>query len=154
MGLINLAFVFQTSLFAVRISRLSLSFYGDLTNSCRPAFPLHSHTALPSNPLIIPHFLDGGYIVILTFWEAQNGILLRILSLKRIELIEADLSNTLSTKYPTRQCQSEVLALKHKSRVLRQWTSLYVVHGSAKPVLHGQTAQNATCSTMEKPHTG
>ena len=39
---------------------------------------------------------------------------------------------------------SDVLALKHKSRIL----TLYLVQGRTKP------AQSPTCSFMEKPHTG
>ena len=32
--------------------------------------------------------------------------------------------------------------------------TLYVVHGRAKPVLHGPNSTEPTCSIMEKPHTG
>ena len=32
--------------------------------------------------------------------------------------------------------------------------TLYVVHGGAKPLLMGQTAQSVTCPIMEEPHTG
>ena len=51
---------------------------------------------------------------------------------------------------------SEVLTLKHESRILGQWSNstLYLVQRRAKPDLHGQTAQSLTCSIMEKPHTG
>ena len=53
--------------------------------------------------------------------------------------------------------QSEVLALKRKSRILGQWS--YPVSGSRKSqdsshFSVGQTAQSLTCSIMEKPHTG
>ena len=31
---------------------------------------------------------------------------------------------------------AEILALRHESRIIRQWSNLYLVQGRAKPVLH------------------
>ena len=46
---------------------------------------------------------------------------------------------------------TEVLALKHESRILGQWSNH--VAGSSQFSM-GQTAQRLTCSIMKKPHTG
>ena len=37
----------------------------------------------------------------------------------------------------SRSSKAEVLALKHENRILGQWSTLYLVQGRAKPVLHG-----------------
>ena len=47
---------------------------------------------------------------------------------------------------------TEVLALKHESRTIGQWSNR--VTGSRKSQAMGQTAQSLNCSIMEKPHTG